>query len=144
MDSTTECAPDAESQLQDKTLMLTHIKQLSNKFLKAYYHLTIYLPRPLPRNIDQFMALKEIMIKHYGIEDNPAVWFTVCGQITATPPTQIRKAYIHFVNAAKRLDTNRLARDAKIYFNKLNEDKIKELTEKIIESPEPEPPPTAA
>ncbi len=99
MDLITECAPPVESRPQVKTAMLMHIKRLYDQTLKAYYYLTIYLPRPLPRTVDQFMTLKEVMVKYYGTEDNPAVWFTVCGQITATPPTTMRKAYIHFVNA---------------------------------------------
>jgi hypothetical protein len=134
MDQETECAPNADS-----TLIVTDIlTTISRPLLKAYYHVTAYIPRRLPRSLEDFMALKEILMKGYGLEDRPDVWFTVCGQMTSTSATSIRKPYAHYVNAAKRLETNRLARDGKIYFNKLNEDKIKELTENIVASPSPE------
>ncbi len=104
-----------------------------------YYYLTAYVPRRIPRTLEEFMELKRILITYYGLEDRPDVWFTVCGQMTSTKATSIRKPYSDYVHSALRLETNRLARDAKIYFNNLNEERIKELTENIVASPSPEP-----
>jgi len=131
MEQETECAPNADSAL----IVIDILTTISSAVAKAYYHLTAYIPRKIPRHIDEFMILKQILMKHYGLEDRPDVWFTVCGQMTSTHATSIRKPYADYVNAAKRLETNRLARDAKIYFNNLNEARIAELTENIVASP---------
>lgn len=131
MEPIIECVTAAVSKPQDK------MSHLSDAFFKVYYHLTAYVPRKLPRDYDQFMKLKSIMVKYYGLEDRPDVWFTVSGQISSTDAHKSRKPYGYMVNAAKRLETNRVAREAKLYFNKLNEDRIKELTENIVASPQP-------
>lgn len=131
MDPTTECVGTVETSTTETSIRTT--------IYEWYYALTAYLPRPMPRHIDEFMRLKEILINFYHLEDRPDVWFTVCGQMTSTKATSIRKPYAHYVNAAKRLETNRLVRDAKIYFNNLNEDRVKELMEDVVASPLPEP-----
>lgn len=140
MEQTTECVTTAECKLEDK--IITRLIELG---FKVYYYATCYLPRPLPRTLDEFLRLKGILTKYYGLEDKPAVWFTIASQMTVGQPTSIRKAYIYYANAAKRLPTNRLVSEAKTYFNKLNEEEIEKLTGKIIIASqstelEPEPP----
>jgi hypothetical protein len=115
------------------------ITLLTKLIFKAYYRLTAYVPRPRPRTLEEFMTVKQILIDHFGLPDRPDVWFTVASQITVGEPTSLRRAYIYYANAAKRLPTNRLVREAKAYFDKLNEDLIKELTENIVASPQPKP-----
>lgn len=143
MDQATECAPLADITEPPTTLPL--MVSISKWFKKLYYVLTIHMPRPLPRTLQEFMDLKSVLVDCYGLEDRPDVWFTVAGQISSTEATKVKKSYACYRNVGLRLETNRLVRDAKIYFNNLNEERIKELTENIIASPQPEsnPPPAA-
>lgn len=133
MEQATECAEDVR-----KIQAPEPMKPTAHFFKKLYYVLTFYMPRRLPKNLEELMKMKEIFITYYGLEDRPDIWFTVCGQISATPATHLRKPYSDMVKAAKRLAVNRLARDAKIYFNNLNEEQIKILTENVVASPRPE------
>ncbi len=103
---------------------------LTKLIFKAYYRATVLLPRRIPTTIQEFMSLKEILTTYYGLEDRPVVWFTVASQMTAGKPTSIRRAYVYYVNVAKRLPTNSLVKDVKLYFDDLNEKLLKEVMEK--------------
>lgn len=127
------CARLVLHKAQAKSMLL--IKLIS----KVYYRITAYYPRPRPTTLEEFLQVKQILIDHFNLIDRPDVWFTVASQITVGSPTSLRRAYVYYANAAKRLPTNRLVREAKAYFDKLNEDLIKELTENIVASPSTEP-----
>lgn len=79
-----------------------------------YYKLTASIPRPLPRSEDEFLILKEIFKTHFHLKDEPAVWATVCGQLTSVPPTKLKKSYRSTVNAAKRLEINYIIQKQKL------------------------------
>lgn len=79
------------------------------------------------------MSLKDLLIKYYDVEDRPDVWFTVASQMTAGNPYSVRRAYVYYVNIAKRLPTNRLVKEVKEYFDNLNSKLLKEAIEKMKE-----------
>lgn len=138
MDQETECAQAVE----EPSLRVN----IQTSISKIYYRLTIYLPRPIPTTIEEFMSLKDLLIKYYGLEDRPDVWFTVASQMTAGSPFSVRRSYVYYVNIAKRLPTNRLVKDVKEYFDNLNSELLKEaierLKERASESAEPVQPTT--
>lgn len=115
-----------------------------NFIFKAYYHLTAYLPRPLPKNTEDLLRLKVTMTNSYGLKDSPEVWYTIASQISSTPSTKIRKSYGSMVNAAKRLDINKVAQGLKEHIIQEHEAKIIKITENIVNAPKPDEPEPAA
>lgn len=77
---------------------------------KIYYHLTAYVPRKLPATEAEFLAFKDIMLKYYGLKDEPDTYAMMTGQIQSTPGHKIRKSYGHIANSVKRLGINGLAK----------------------------------
>lgn len=93
--------------------------------IKAYYVLTAYVPRKLPRTEEEFMFLRSILIGCYDVKDEAPTWMTVAGQITSTPGHKLRKPWGHIANSAKRLGVNKLAQSYRMAF----EDALKKSLE---------------
>lgn len=115
---------------REKTMDLTRY------IFKAYYLLTAYIPRRLPRTVDEFYSLQYTLITYYGLEDREDVWLAVCGHITSTPATKLRKSYADLANPGKRLSINKIAQDQKQFYISELENKLKEATEKLVRDEE--------
>jgi hypothetical protein len=100
---------------------------------KFFYRLTAWFPRLLPTTQTEIDQLKQILVQHFGLKDDPRVWCTVLGQICSVKPTSIRKPYSHLVNVAKRLDINKLANDLKMVeierLQVMLQEKLKEMAD---------------
>lgn len=133
MEQTTECVSPVEDTIKEES------SKLITFIGKIYYHLTAYFPRKLPQTEEELVALRDTLIRFYGLEDKVEVWYTIAGQISAARPTQIRKPYAHLVNAAKRLKTNTLAQRLKEVIIEAHEQRINKITENIVASPQATP-----
>lgn len=81
---------------------------------KAFYQLTAYVPRRLPRTENEYQKLKNVLTGYYGVQNNPKVWITVASHITGTHAEKLRKPWGKIANCAKRLDINYLAQTHKL------------------------------
>lgn len=81
------------------------IKRLYGKVEKLYYHLTKYLPRPLPQTDEEFNHLKDILMLYYGLEDHPKYIYTLASQMMAGSPTSLYRSYGVMINAVRKLNT---------------------------------------
>lgn len=107
-------------------------------FRQAFYTVTKYYPRPLPRTETEYLAMCHILMQFFGLEDDPSVWTTVSGQITSVPAVKMRKSYGSISNAAKRLRVNYIAHQHKLVAMKALEDRINQAALKMVENDEPE------
>lgn len=89
------------------------VASLMSTFVKVYYYLTAYIPRPLPRTEIEIVQLKEVFIKYFGLEDNPQVWYTVFSNMASVKATKTRVFYGSLVNIARRLTINKFLQDQK-------------------------------
>ncbi len=87
---------------------------LFHYLFKGYYQLTAAFPRRMPSTPEEFEKTKSILINYFGLDDRPDIWLTVCGQLTGTKATSIRKPYKDLANAAKRLNINLVAHNKKL------------------------------
>ena len=105
-------------------------------FIKAYYHLTAYVPRKLPKDHLQLNEMREVLELYFGLPNRHDVWLTVYGQITSTPSTSLRKSYGSIANAAKRLQVNKVAHEQKLIaieaLKVMLEEKVGELADSEI------------
>lgn len=98
--------------------------------LTAWYRLTAYVPRRLPTSHQELDNFRTIAQEYYGLECTSDQWITVCGQITSTPASSLRKSYGSIINAAKRLNINRVAHEQKLVAADRLKAKLEELVEK--------------
>jgi hypothetical protein len=117
---------------------VTVAKDIRKSLAKAYYHVTAYVPRRLPTNQWEFVEFKRRLIQYYGLEDRHDVWLTVCGHVTATPATKLRKSYGSIANAAKRLQVNKTAHDQKTVAIQALQVILEETSRRISEMPDSE------
>ena len=87
---------------------------IKNFIIRAYYHLTAYIPRRLPTDHAELNDFRGTLQQYFGLEDKHEVWLTVYGHIQSTPATSLRKSYGSIANAAKRLQVNKTAQEQKI------------------------------
>lgn len=80
---------------------------------KLYYLLTAYIPRQLPQTQEQFEEVRAIMIKYYGLEDDPKITYTLAAQLMAGKPTSLRRSYGAMANATKKLGIAKMVQDLK-------------------------------
>lgn len=99
---------------------------------KLYWFASQALPRKLPETKEELDQLKSILTQFFGLEDEPAVWATVCGQITSTEATSVRKSYRSMVNAAKRLRINLIANNEKVIAYAALKRRLEETTLKVV------------
>ena len=104
---------------------------MKSKFLRLYYFVSAPIPRRIPRTDAELEALLDILTRYYGLENASDVRLTVCGQLTALPPTKMRKSYGSLANAGKRLRINSMLQSRKQVEIKKLEDRLKELTEQV-------------
>lgn len=105
-------------------------------FKKLYYHLTAYIPRKLPTNETEFMVFKEIMLKYYGVKDEPQTYHIIASQIQCTPGHKLRKPYGHIANQVKRVKINAIAQCYRIAAQKEMEAQVAILMKKQAEAEE--------
>ncbi len=106
---------------------------------RLFFHITVDWPRHLPRNEAEVNKLKQVLITHFGLKDEPSHWIAIFGQMCSVKPTSVRKPYRHYVNVAKRMEINKLANDSKMLeIEKLHvklEAKLKEQANNVPEAP---------
>ena len=73
------------------------------------YRLTPWFPRKLPTTKEEYEHMKAVLIKAYGVQDDPRVWATVAGHISSVPSFKIRVAWGSLANCGKRININELA-----------------------------------
>lgn len=102
-----------------------------------YYKLTAYMPRRMPQTSDEYMKFKEIMMKYYGVEDNPAAMATVASHLGSIPAWSMKVQYGVLANTAKRLVVNKLAHEHKMFEIAKHEDKLKQAELKLVKDETP-------
>ncbi len=112
---------------------VTRVQTILMTLARAYYSLTINLPRRLPRTHDEYNKLKGILHRYYGLEDDPQVWSIVANQVQSPSPTNIRIPYKNIINPVKRFYTNAIAQDHKMVAYKEINERLKAITLKAAE-----------
>lgn len=88
--------------------------QKVRRLMKGFgLRLTASYPRLMPRTDQEFSELRSNLVNHFGLEDRPDVWLTVCGQIAGQPITTRRISYKRLATAGSRLDINALVKKQK-------------------------------
>lgn len=106
-------AQESLAQLEQAIGYALPVASSGNMIKSLYYKLTSRIPRRMPITAEEWARLKSILVTHFKVKDDPIVWYSLASQVTGTKPTLIHKAYIHYANAAKRLEINELAQDQK-------------------------------
>lgn len=98
---------------------------------KLYYLLTAYVPRTLPKTQEDFEKMREIMVQHYGLEDDPKITYTLASQLMSGEPHSLRRSYGSMANAAKKLNIAKMVQDLKSLAIKEEQAKLKEKAEAL-------------
>ncbi len=98
--------------------------------MKLFYLLTAYLPRPLPKTKEEFEHMRQLMIKYYGLEDDPKVTYTLVSQLMTGAPFSLRRSYGMMANSAKKLRIAKLVHDLKEIAIEEETARLKALAEK--------------
>lgn len=106
---------------------------MSEWITHLYYKVTAYIPRQLPTTTDEIEDLQWILVKYFGLENDPAVWMNVMGDITSTPRTTTRKSLALLANVGKRVIINKAAHDFQVLEHNKLMDKLKK---KVAETSE--------
>ena len=100
--------------------------------VKLYYQLTAHIPRPLPKDLDQYRKMQEIFLKYYDLEDKLEIWAVVANQVQAGPPHRLWKDYASIVNSAKKLGIQKIVQEEKERVYRLLEAKLKTKLEEVV------------
>lgn len=101
---------------------------------RLYYHLTAWLPRPMPTTKEEFHQMKLLFMEVYDIPNRPDVWYTIASHLQSTKPWWLRKCYFTLINPAKRLDINQMLEGFKRQHSHENQVMLNEkLAEKVVE-----------
>lgn len=87
--------------------------------------------------------MKDILCQAFDLKNEPAVWMTVAGTVSATHGLSVRRPLSHIVNMARRLEINKLAHFEKMIANANLEKQLQEamknagaeLAEKTTDAP---------
>src|SRR6185369_11083197 len=104
--------------------------------MKWFYWLTQWYPRVMPQTTYEIEELKDTLTTYFGIEDDPAVWMNIMGEIVSTRRSTMRKSLRKLAIIGNRVLINKACHDFQMIENNRLQDKLKAKIEEVVKSEE--------
>lgn len=79
--------------------------------IALWYWLTAYVPRKIPTSASEWDFFCYVLKEAFGVEDDPAIWMTIAGNLNSQPAQKIRVPWGYIANTGKRVKISATIRE---------------------------------
>ena len=70
--------------------------------LHIWFFLTAWIPRPFPKDSDDWEYVKKTLHVYFGVPDKEMCWMAAAAQVMSAPAWKMRRSYQYLANVAIR------------------------------------------